>query len=359
MDIQFYAYHIPFKDHFKTAKSDFNSRNGVLIRLQKKGITAWGDAAPLPGFSPKSLDEAKRQLKNKRTIITDFFNTGFSMSDIDKLTTQFQQFPSIQFGLFTVGTSYLAQQKKQSIHQFLFNQPAEEIKMNAVIDLNGENNKQMIENQIKTGFGTIKIKVGPNPKRSLKQIDKIRTRFNNVNIRLDANQSWSLDEAAAFLSKAEPHQIEYCEEPFKKPSVQNLLMLKGRVSIPLALDETMAYWPKVEDQAFIADIFVLKPMILGSKAIINEIYDFAQKNNKTIIFTSSLGTAAERLMTASLASGYGSNNHAHGLNTGRLLKNDIWTDSNLINNGNYELPNQSQLKQLMEVDEQNLQLNTI
>ncbi len=351
MNLQFLSYKIPFKSSFKTARQDFSTRKGVLIKLKKSGITALGEAAPLPGFSEESLQQLTEQIQEKRSSITQFFKTNFTLDDIDEFINQTDLFPSLQFGLFTAAAFHLAQKEEKS-------QNNKWVKVNAVIDL-----KKSILPQIRkyatNGFKTIKLKVGPNREEILSQIEKVRDEFEDLNIRLDANRVWDLDHAVQFLTQVEHYKIEFCEEPLKRPSAQNLQALKDHNAIPLALDETMAVWPEIKDKAAIADILIIKPMVMGGFSKIKAVCKFAAQNDKEIVFTSSLGTAVERLATAGLASEFGSEKLAHGLNTGRLLADDFWDDRIFIKNGFYELPGFKQLKKLMQNDLQKFSLKPL
>lgn len=359
MELNFFIYKIPFKHSFKTSNNDFHSRSGVIIRLNKDNCIALGEASPLPGFSTETIDELTRQIQLSKSEIAHFFESDFSVDDVNNFLSQSSFAPSLQFGIFTLAAFYLAQRNNKSFHAFLFDRPSNSIKMNAVLDLKKRSLLPQVRQYINQGFETIKIKAGNNWNLLYPQIQKIRDEYEDIAIRIDANRSWRSDDTAERLKQAQELEIEYCEEPFRKITEQKLQQLKKETSVPIALDEEMARWPESRELAAMADIFIIKPMLIGNYNKIVEICEFARNNDKQIIFTSTLGTAIERLATATLAGGWGSKSHAHGLNTGHFLSNDVWDDAAFINEGHYALPDYNQLAALMHAELNNLDLKPI
>src|SRR5699024_4297759 len=359
MHLNFFKYKIPFKGSFKTSNNNFYSRKGVIIQLKKEGITARGEASPLPGFSSEKLDELIEQIQQKRPEISNFLSSDFNHSDLEKFLKQSGFVHSLRFGLFTLVTFYLAQKKRENLSLLLFNSAAASVKVNAVIDMKKRSLLPQARQFVNRGFETIKIKAGDNWDALFPQIQKIREEYKDINIRLDANRRWRLDLAIDCLKQAEELEIEYCEEPLNNITAKKLQQLKKKTSVSIAIDEAIIHWPAVKELALAADVFIIKPMLIGSYNQIKEICQFARNNSKRVIFTSTLGTANERLATAALASGFGSNKQAHGLNTGHLLTNDAWDDSTFFVKNFYELPDYKRLNQLMQTDLSNLNLVSV
>lgn len=346
MNLEFYKYSIPFKTPFVTAGQTFSNRTGVIVLLHKNTSIALGEAAPLPGFSAETTQQVIRQIRANIEPMKQFFNSDFSLSDLNDFLKTHPLAPSLQFCLYTLGTFDLANVKIQSLQQTLFKNSADSIAVNAVIDLAQKNILNTTTSYQEKGFNTIKIKVGADTEKLVAQIQHIREAFSEINIRLDANQSWSIKQALEILNQLEPLEIEYCEEPLANPNRDTLLELKSRTSIPIALDESLAHTFSLLEAATLADVLVIKPMVHGP--VIETLTEISDQKNIKIVFTSSLETALGRLMTATLAAGLGSADTAHGLATGGLLAEDLWQYDNFIKNGRYMLPDCSKLIALRE-----------
>lgn len=359
MELHFFTYKIPFKRTFSTAQENFKFREGVIIVLKKNGITAMGEAAPLPGFSKEALPALIIQIRQNKPSLKQFFNSDFTLDEVENLLNDSDLLPSICFGLFTLTAAYLAQEKHVSLQQLLFDDSSEKVGMNAIIDLQTQNIHASVQEYVEAGFSTIKIKTANNWPRSLSSIKKIRSDYTKLKMRVDANRSWNFQEAKRRLQQMELLNIEYCEEPLVAPSKKLLKTLSNSTSTPIALDETMAQWPEIQEKTAYAQVFILKPMVLGSDRKISPIVNFANKNGKKIIFTTALGTGIERLMTATLAAKFGSPDSEHGLNTGYLLQTDVWTDQHFIKNGVFHLPDAEALLKIMQSDLQQIPFEII
>ena len=86
------------------------------------------------------------------------------------------------------------------------------------------------------GFGTFKLKVGAG--EDVAQVRAVRMALGpEAKIRLDANASWSLEEATEILTAVEPLGIELVEQPVE--TIADAAELARRISIPLAGDESI------------------------------------------------------------------------------------------------------------------------
>ena len=134
----------------------------------------------------------------------------------------------------------------------LMAQPQEEVKLNSLYDAR--------DNQIPFRWvgGCVKMKVGGMPQTSAKLVNKLVADLDESHederkwLRIDANQSWSVDQATEFgnaLWDRAVAAIEYVEEPLKVTSITDLRRgLHQLVSdcgvwskIPIALDESLLF----------------------------------------------------------------------------------------------------------------------
>lgn len=355
MKLNFYTYTSQFRTSFSTAERSFTQRSGTLLYLQKNGVHAIGEAAPLPGFSTESLVDVNKQIATLKHYISNELASDFSLRTIHSFSHDYRLLPSLRFCLFTAAATYLAQQKKMGIHQFLFKTPPNSIPINTVIHLSQMDIQEYIKIKTEQGYRTFKIKVNGDIQSSMAKLKTIRNHFPDITIRLDANQSWTLSKALAFLTEAESLNIEYCEEPLKNPDFSALSQLRRATVVPVALDESLGNEISIEAAANNADLLIMKPTVRGLT-----LGEFKKIPHDTpLIFTTSLEGAIGRLMTASLAAGMGSKHMAHGLATGHLLTDDLWRDDQFISNGAFTLPSYDKLNALMESNLSNLSVKKL
>ena len=140
----------------------------------------------------------------------------------------------------------------------------------------GTNEKSVVSNLIESypGVSTFKVKVGDNLSEDIARLARIRSLGRKVNIRIDVNGSWTVDQALTnlYAMYEEVGVFEYVEQPCA--TIEEMRELKSKIRIPLkiAADEVIR---KAEDPFAInldgaADIVMLKVQPLGGIAFRNQ-----------------------------------------------------------------------------------------
>lgn len=338
--LNFYNYKIPFQTPFSISGAVYEFREGVIVEFDHEGIQAFGEIAPLPGFSDFSLDQVISVLQLNKEPLENALIKG-EFSQFFYVLSQIHNIPSLKFGLDTLYHDYLSKQKGVSLAEYLFPElSASKVSSNGVLSIKDvRSSLNTATKMIQSGFKTLKVKVGRDFEKEFQLLKTLRSEHPSVQIRIDCNQSWSFDEAVSNLSQLHPLNIEYCEEPLISKDVHLLRLLKKETSIKLAADESIRNKKDAEtlsvQNGF--DVFVLKPMMIGS---FSEIYVTKQQANShyiDMVFTTSLESKIGRIITAILALGWGAKKYAHGLATGSLLSHDL-NDETEINSGSYVIP---------------------
>jgi o-succinylbenzoate synthase len=221
------------------------SRRGVLLRVEdERGRAAWGDCAPLPGFSRETLEESTTQLRaQERWIAEQRPETGWGEpahplhTEIDSLGLE----PSARFALDLALLDLAAQVAGRPLPALLHPDPGVAIPLNAL--LTGDHERELLrsaEARVARGYRTLKIKVGRDEvARDVQKIRAMRQLVGpDVGIRCDANQAWSFAEACDFADGVQGLGIEYVEEPLADP--RELGKLWFDTMLPIALDESLA-----------------------------------------------------------------------------------------------------------------------
>lgn len=141
-------------------------------------------------------------------------------------------------------------------------------------------------------------------------------------IRVDANGGWSADEAITripLLDKASGG-LEYVEQP--TASVEDLALVRRRVAVPIAADESIR---RAEDPYRVrdleaADIAVLKVQPLGG---VRACLRIAEDIGLPVVVSSALETSVGIAAGLALAAALPDLQHACGLATVQLLRNDV------------------------------------
>lgn len=266
MNSTLYTYSLPLKEG--------GVRRGLL--LFDKGTGSWGEAAPLPGRSPESFENARDQLLSL-----------FS-------APQTHLFPSVQFCL----ESALA--------------PPPILPLSVPIWALQMYHPSILERI--EGFSHVKVKIGHLSPSQAK--DALRTLRGMCHLRIDCNRAFSYTQALQIFSNFDNGGHPFCiEEPTRD------LSLLSQFPLPFALDETLEENPHfpLNDCPHLTTL-ILKPTLWGGKRGCQPFVDWAAQHGKETIFTGAYESGVGTLQIASLAQ----NSGPVGLQTYTSLKSDLF-----------------------------------
>jgi L-alanine-DL-glutamate epimerase-like enolase superfamily enzyme len=117
------------------------------------------------------------------------------------------------------------------------------------------------------GFDVFYLKVGLDDGEDRAMVAAVREALGaGPRLRLDANGSWSLPQAARNLRAFEEHEIDFVEQPVRDHPIGLLAELRTQTMIPLCANEGL--WSEAEAYARItarqADVYCFSPFWVGS-----------------------------------------------------------------------------------------------
>jgi L-alanine-DL-glutamate epimerase-like enolase superfamily enzyme len=93
---------------------------------------------------------------------------------------------------------------------------------------------------VEKGFKAVKVKVGVNPKEDIERIRMIREVLGNeIQLRIDANQGWTVEQAVEVLNKVEKFKIQFAEQPVPAEDLEGLVKVRKDSPIPIMADESV------------------------------------------------------------------------------------------------------------------------
>jgi o-succinylbenzoate synthase len=238
-----------FRTPIATAYGTLHEREVLVLQLRdERGIQGLGEAAPLPGYGPGTLADARADLVEMFSGSTppgEFaFRTPQAASALDVATRDLD-----------------ARRAARPFLDGLCEQPSTSIRVNATIaatDRAGASREAAAA--VESGFACVKLKVGVGDDAG--RVAAVRAAVGpDAAIRVDANGAWSPDEAVAALRSLAPAGIEMCEEPVH--GVAALAEVRERLDgeVPIAMDESASQPDALESGA--CDFVCLKTASAG------------------------------------------------------------------------------------------------
>jgi L-alanine-DL-glutamate epimerase-like enolase superfamily enzyme len=190
------------------------------------------------------------------------------------------------------------------------------------------------ENWAADGFDVFKLKVGSGDDAG--QVEAVRSGLGDrVKIRVDANASWSLEDAERILDLMEPHGIELAEQPVE--GLPAMSALRSLTSIPLVADESVVDQATARQAAGMVacDAVTVKLSKIGS-------LDASLGGFLPTYLSSALdgpiGIAAAAHVGQTLETGGEWSAVAHGLATERLFETTISEQGSLLDGPELPVP---------------------
>ncbi len=266
--VRLYRYRFPLRPGLVFGGETRSFREGAWVVFEgPDGSAGVGEAAPLPGFSGESLDEAVEQLRFVAGRLVDRPAPEAPERLRGALTEWldvFRPLPSVRFALEGALLALRAVQRGRSLARLLgAGQAPAEIEINGAVFSAGEAAVEEAGRLVASGFRTLKVKVGRSgPAEEAETVRRILDAVGGrALLRLDANRTWTLDEATAFFDAVGP-QVASIEEPLADPEA--LEEFYRKTMVPIALDETLRE-RSIEEVKSISgvEVVVLKPTLWG------------------------------------------------------------------------------------------------
>jgi len=151
------------------------------------------------------------------------------------------------------------------------------------------------------GYQRIKIKIKPG--WDLEAVEKIRARFGDIPLMVDANAAYDLD-AGAHLAKLDPFDLMMIEQPLDYEDVMDHAALQKAIATPICLDESI-HTVRIARDAIAAGacrIINIKPGRVGGHQQSIELHDLCAANDVPVWHGGMLESGIGRAHNIHLAS---------------------------------------------------------
>ncbi|MCP4456032.1 MAG: o-succinylbenzoate synthase [Planctomycetes bacterium] len=263
------------------------SRSVIRVTLvDSRGHTGCGDISPLPGLHHETCDQALAQVQA--------MCTGHCPEML---------YPSVQLG---VDMAQWAMAREQ---------PCGAVKLNALV---WGDTLEQVDALLDQGYECLKVKVGREAlAMDIVRVQQIKQRVRGrACLRLDANRTWSLDEAVTFARAVGTEQVAYIEEPTAR--YEDQVTFFQDTGMPYAWDESLGDHMLHEADGLAA--LVIKPACVGSLEKVDELVTWAGTYDKEAVISSAFESSLALAFYARYCLWRGIENTCHGLDTWRWLE---------------------------------------
>ena len=261
------AYHvrIPLKHKVRHASHVREETDSLVVRCElDNGAIGWGEGLPRPYVTGETIDDVWSLLADSnqtRSLSDPFDNLAQAISLTERIRFNVANHESafVERGCFgnsarcAIELSLLdAAARSEAVplsrvtellpETFAIREPQSQVRYSAAITAMSPWATTVRAWKIRLyGFHQCKVKVGVADVNDADLLRRIRgiLPVNRVDFRIDANEAWTCSNLEGHLAPLLPFGITSLEQPVPHNEVSGLSKLRGRIGVPLMLDESL------------------------------------------------------------------------------------------------------------------------
>ena len=233
---------IRYKFDFTTAYGTERETTHALVRVYTDdGTVGLGEAAPLTDFTGENYQTIKQLTINefsKRLIDLSPFDHTLIHSRLDMIPGNAAAKAAVDIALYDL----MGKSLKQPVHNFIGGKLRSKVEVAEVIGISKPSlMADEALNLKKQGFRTIKMKIGSGKiQEDVERVVAVRDAIGaRVNLRVDANNSYSVDKAIQLGRRIRKYDLAYLEQPVNRKNLTGLAKVRQKTGIPITADEAV------------------------------------------------------------------------------------------------------------------------
>jgi L-alanine-DL-glutamate epimerase-like enolase superfamily enzyme len=238
--IELYKLFIPLKEPFVISLGPIlNAENVLVVIHTNEGITGFGECSPFMSINGESMDTC--------FVVGQYFGKLFKGKNALAIEERIEEMERLIYGNSSIKSAFdmalydiASQNAGIPLYKFLGGENTKTIITDYTVSIGDPGKMAADAVKIKEeGYPAIKIKLGKNGATDVLRIKAIREAVgNDIPLRIDANQGWSVDEAITTLKALSPFDIQHCEEPIPRWAFMKLPEVRKESPIPIMSDES-------------------------------------------------------------------------------------------------------------------------
>ena len=236
---------IPLVFKFTHSSKERVSSSSLIVKIETDdGYCGYGEGTPRDYVTGESIASSIAFFQDSIIPYLIYYeienldSISSILKKIDEITNE-QSNPSILCAIELALLDILGKRNNKPISGILFCNRSRAVNYSAVLPILPVDMFTKYLHMVKVKkIRYLKLKVGTDS-----DIDRLKSAReilgNDINIRVDANEAWDIDEAIDKILAFERYHVSAVEQPIKKSDHNGLEMILRKVSVPLILDESL------------------------------------------------------------------------------------------------------------------------
>ena len=259
-EISAHIVRLRLRKEFKHASFSRNWSDNLLVQCRlRDGTTGWGEGVPREYVTGETTDGALAQLA--ATDLADQLAADCGgWDDVIRLCEQYRPNVAADDPRGCLANAHRCAVELSILDAYgqLFGSPlselashypiaegvrtrADRVQYSSAISSGGFRKELLSSLAMRAyGFRQCKVKVGMQPDRDASRLKRMRRWVGpHMDLRVDANEAWTVDEVTRRIRDLEPFAISCVEQPVKHEDVDALSDVRREVTAPIMLDESL------------------------------------------------------------------------------------------------------------------------
>ncbi|HBR31757.1 MAG: dipeptide epimerase [Eubacteriales bacterium] len=232
---------IPLKKPFKTALRQVEFLESYIVRaVADNGWCGYGSASPTAAITGET--DASIICAITEYIKPALIGKKLDFSLIDIITASIAYNMSAKAAVETALYDLLSQESEMPLYRYLGGKEERCFKNDITISINSPTEMATdATDALSRGISIIKLKLGSTLQENIERIDAVASVSKKAPLRLDANQSWSIETAIKISDHCvdKGYNIELIEQPFKRHETELMGKFKNISRFPILGDESV------------------------------------------------------------------------------------------------------------------------
>lgn len=256
---------IALKKPFITALRRVDAVNDVIIKVHTDSVhVGYGEACAVTAITGVTNEDVVNDLENTvfPSLLQEEVDTETIFKKLYAMDISSEAKACVDIALYDL----LSKQKQKSLHKYL---GSHHCKLQTDLTISVDEPSLMYKDSlqaVKEGFSILKIKLDQDIDKNIKRLEMINDSLSPSNrLRLDPNQSLTIEGCIRMISSIKTDNIECIEQPFRASDLLSMKKLRDAQVIPVLADESIFTLQDAKEilKSEIADMLNIKLMKCG------------------------------------------------------------------------------------------------
>jgi L-alanine-DL-glutamate epimerase-like enolase superfamily enzyme len=238
--IEVYPVTLSYKEPFRIAPGSSTESHNVIVKIiTDYDVVGWGESSPSQRVTGETSETVIKTLDKIAQKLIGLCPLKIE-HDVEVMDSLVHGNPAAKAAIDIALHDVLGKTCRKPLFMLMGGYRTEVL---TDISLSIKSPKEMAQDAIRAvekGFKALKVKVGINPAEDVECIRLIRKAVGkDIQIRIDANQGWTQQQAIEVLNKIARFNIQFVEQPVPAKDLNGLISVRKNSPIPVMADESV------------------------------------------------------------------------------------------------------------------------